>query len=149
YLLLTCLFLAGSFSAFSQYGRFIVQFKDKKGTPYTFSNPSAYLSAQAIARRNRYHIAIDSTDLPVAPAYIDSILSVPNVSLVNISKWMNQVCIRTTDSAALVTIRSFSFVKQAAPIAVRIMTNALPDPGRRKLEEDVQPIQMGVDSAAG
>lgn len=148
YLLLTCFLLAGGFSAFSQYSRFIIQFRDKKGTPYTLGNPSAYLSAQAIARRTRYNIAIDSTDLPITPAYIDSILAVPNVGFLNLSKWMNQVCIRTTDSAALVKINSFSFVKATSPIAVRLMTGAAADAARRK-QDDIQAGELRADSVAG
>src|SRR5437016_2609284 len=99
YLLLVFFLLAGMFSAWSQYSRYIIQLTDKKGTPYTLSNPSAYLSAQAIARRTRYGVAIDSTDLPIVRAYLDSILAVPNVTFLNMSKWMNQVCISITDNA--------------------------------------------------
>ena len=149
YLSLACIFLAGGFSAFAQYSRYLVQFRDKKGTPYTLGNPSAYLSAQAIARRNRYSISIDSTDLPITPAYIDSVLAVPNVSILNVSKWMNQVCIQTTDPAALAKINSFPFVKAMPPVAVRIATGPVsPQPTRRKLE-DIQPSQLRVDSSAG
>ena len=133
YVLFTCVLMAGGFSAFSQYSRYIVQFKDKKGTPYTLSNPSAYLSAQAIARRNRYNISIDSTDLPITPAYVDSIASVPNVTFLNLSKWMNQVCIKTTDPAALAKINSFPFVKAASPVAARMTAEIAPV--ARKLED--------------
>lgn len=149
YLWLTCIFLAGSFSAYSQYTRYIVQFKDKKGTPYTLSNPSAYLSAQAIARRTRYHIAIDSTDLPVSPAYIDSILSVPNVSFINLSKWMNQVCVKITDPAALTKINSFPFVKVSSPVAVRIITDTTPGPDPARKLEDIQAGQPVVHAPTG
>jgi len=148
YLLLTCLFLAGGFSAFSQYSRYIIQFKDKKGTPYTLSNPSAYLSAQAIGRRNRYHISIDSTDLPITPAYIDSIRAVPNVSFINGSKWMNQVCIKTTDAAALAKINSFPFVIATSAVAARKAIDAVPGPLGRKME-DIEPVNARAESPAG
>ena len=147
YVLFTCVLMAGGFSAFSQYSRYIVQFKDKKGTPYTLSNPSAYLSAQAIARRNRFNISIDSTDLPITPAYIDSVLAVPNVSFLTLSRWMNHVCIQTTDPAALAKINSFPFVKASPPVAARIAMPAS-QPARRKLE-DTDPIQLRADSSAG
>src|SRR2546423_9198830 len=106
--LLAC-FISFAVAAHAQYTRYIIQLKDKKGTPFTISNPSAYLSAKALQRRIKQNIAIDSTDLPVSPSYIDSIRSVPNVTLLNKSNWLNQVCIRTTDAAALTKINSFTF----------------------------------------
>ncbi len=113
-----------SFAANAQFSRFIVKFTDKNGSAYSISNPSAYLSGAAIARRNRYKINIDSTDLPVKAAYIDSIKAVPNVSVLNVSKWFNQVCIKITDTTSLATtlaaINAFSFVKNTSPIAARI-----------------------------
>src|SRR5450432_934634 len=93
-----------SFTASAQYSRYIIRLKNKNGSAYSISNPSAYLSAKAIARRSRYKISIDSTDLPVVAADLDSIKSVPNVSILNISKWLNQVCIKITDTAALAKI---------------------------------------------
>jgi serine protease AprX len=110
-----------SITASAQYSRYIIRLKNKNGTPFSISNPSAFLSAKAVARRTRYNIAIDSTDLPVQPSYLDSIKKVPNVNVLNVSKWLNQVCIQTTDSSALATIRSFSFVLNANAIAVRMI----------------------------
>lgn len=99
--------------------RYIIQFKDKATTPYTYNNPEAFLSPRAIERRTRYSIAIDSTDLPVTPRYLDSIQSAGSVTILNVSKWLNQVSIQTTDAAALAKIRTFPFVETAAPIASR------------------------------
>lgn len=99
--------------------RYLIQLKNKGGTPYTFTDPSAYLSPRAIARRIRYSIAIDSTDLPPTPSYINSIRSVPNVTLLNVSKWFNSVTIQTTDNNALATISNFPFVQSVTGIAAR------------------------------
>jgi serine protease AprX len=104
----------------AQFTRYIIKLKDKNGTPYTFSNPTAYLSQRAIDRRNRYIISIDSTDLPVTPSYITQIKNVPNVTVLNISKWLNAVTIQTTDANALATINGFSFVQSSTGIAARI-----------------------------
>lgn len=100
----------------AQFYKFVVRFKDKAGTPFSISNPSAYLSARAIARRTRQHIAIDSTDLPITPRYIDSVRLVSNVTILNKSKWLNQVCILTTDPAALAKINTFPFVLAEQPV---------------------------------
>jgi len=115
--LMLCCFIFSITSA--QFSRYIVQFKNKGSNPYSLSNPAAYLSAKALSRRAKSGTALDSTDLPITPRYIDSIRSVPNVTLLNRSKWLNLVVISTTDPAALSKINSFSFVQFTAPIAAR------------------------------
>ena len=69
--------------------RYIIRFKDKGSSTYTLNNSAAYLSERAIQRRQRFSIAIDSTDLPVTQRYLDSIKAVPGVSVLNASKWLN------------------------------------------------------------
>jgi serine protease AprX len=103
----------------AQFSRYIIRLKNKSGSPYSVSNPPEFLSQRAIERRIRYGINIDSTDLPVNPAYLDSIRSAGNVTVLNTSKWFNQVCIKTTDAAALSKINSFPFVISSSPIAAR------------------------------
>jgi serine protease AprX len=115
--------------ATAQYSRYIIQLTDKKLTPFTLDNPSAYLSAKSIQRRTKQNIRPDSSDLPITPAYLDSIGSVPNVQILNYSKWLNQVLIKTTDPVALSTINSFTFTKQVAPIALSV---------KRKIADTVQ-----------
>jgi len=130
YLLIVLCGLVFSFTANAQYSRYIIRLKDKKGSPYSLASPSAYLSAKAIARRTNHKLVTDSTDLPVIKSYVDSIRAVPNVIVLNTSKWLNQVCIKTTDpTAALAAINAFSFVKSSSPIAVRtIRPSAGPSP---------------------
>jgi len=147
YLVLILFGLFFSFSAKSQYSRYIIRLKDKNGSSFSISNPSTYLSAKAIARRSRYKISIDSTDLPVRTAYIDSIRAVPNVIILNISKWLNQVCIKTSDPAALTKISSFSFVKNSSPVAVR-MIQPLPAASAKTDEYNQQPVPLRVNDIA-
>ncbi len=130
-----------SFSVKSQYSRYIIRLKDKNGSVYTISNPSAYLSAKALARRTRYKIPVDSTDLPVRSVYLDSIKAVPNVIVLNTSKWLNQVCIKTTDPAALAKINSFYFVKNSSAIALR-MAQVQPVPSGKTDEYNQQPVPV-------
>src|ERR1035437_7093297 len=99
--LLVLFILSFLYSSKAQDTRFVVRLTDKGGTPYTISNPSQFLSARSIARRARQNISIDSTDLPITPRYIDSIRLAGAVTILNVSKWLNQVCIYTTDAAAL------------------------------------------------
>jgi len=107
----------------AQFTRYVVKLKNKGGNPFSLSTPSAYLSQRAIDRRTRYGIAIDSTDLPVTPSYITQIRNVPNVTVLNISKWHNSVAIQTSDPNAITTINGLSFVQSVAPIAARIQNN--------------------------
>ncbi len=114
YYLLFALIVLNS-SANAQYKKYVVRFRDKNGTPYTIENPSAYLSQKAIERRQKQNIPIDSTDLPINPAYIDSVRLAGNVTILNESKWLNQIGIATTDTAALTKINSFPFVIASQP----------------------------------
>lgn len=107
--LLLVLLFAVIGSGFAQ-PKYIVKFKDKGGTPFSLANPSQYLTQRAIARRTRYNIAVDSTDLPVLQRYIDSLRLAGAVTIVNVSRWFNQVCIQTTDMTALSKINAFPFV---------------------------------------
>ena len=118
--LLLIVFLCSSLSTQAQFTRYIVRLKDKGSNPYSLANPSQYLSARAIQRRTRYGIAIDSADLPITPRYIDSIRLAGAVTILNYSKWLNQVAIQTTDATALAKINAFPFVISAGPIAALI-----------------------------
>lgn len=108
----------------AQISRYIIQFKDKGSNPYSLNNPSAYLSQRAIDRRARYSIAIDSSDLPVTPRYIDSVRLAGTVTVLNASKWLNSVSIQTNDANALARINSFSFVRSVSGAALRTNNSA-------------------------
>ncbi len=115
-----------SVAAQAQMTRYIVKLKDKSFNSFSTLNPSQYLSARALQRRIRYNIAIDSTDLPVTQRYIDSIRLAGVVTILNTSKWLNQVLIKTTDAAALIKINSFPFVISTRAIGLRPITQDIP-----------------------
>ena len=96
--------------------KMLIRFTDKNNSPYSISDPSQFLSAKALARRNKQGITIKYNDLPVSPAYVDSILST-GVSLYCQSKWFNSVTIYTNNQAALNKIMSFPFVLKVDTIA--------------------------------
>lgn len=127
-------FMVASANSYAQFSRYIIKLKNKTGTPFSITNPSAFLSQRAIDRRNRYSINLDETDLPIPTAYIDSIRLSGNVTILNTSKWLNQVCIKTTDTAALNKINRFSFVVATSPIAARIAN-------------EIQPYNKKIDSS--
>lgn len=92
-------------------GKYWIQFTDKSNTPYSISHPEEFLSDRALARRARYHISISEQDLPVDPAYPDSLRRM-GVAILNRSKWFNAVTIFTADTSVLSRINQLSFVRQ-------------------------------------
>lgn len=136
--------ITGMPESHAQFSRYIVRFTDKGTNPYSLANPSQYLTSRSVQRRARYGIVIDSTDLPITPRYIDSVRLAGAVTILNTSKWLNQVAIQTTDAAALAKINSFPFVIAASPIASRQQANnALV---AKKLEDQFNPIPPGDPS---
>lgn len=99
-----------------QYG-FRISFTDKGGTPYTFADPSAYLSQRAIDRRNTQSIAIDSTDLPVSPDYMDTVLTQTGGKLHMTSKWFNYTILLLSDSADILNLQGKPFIENIEYIA--------------------------------
>ncbi len=88
-----------------------VQFTNKEHSPFSISAPQEFLSQRAIDRRERYNIDIRENDLPVSPAYIDS-LKQAGFSMINRSKWFNAVTVKTTDSLLFNYLQSAGFVLQ-------------------------------------
>ena len=86
-----------------------VQLKDKKGTAFSIDKPDAFLSARALQRRARQHIAIDETDLPVSKVYLDT-LKKRGLEIVHTSKWLNGATVRTSDTALIRKVAGLSFV---------------------------------------
>lgn len=118
----------------AQFTRYVVRLKNKGGSPYSLSNPSAYLSSRAIDRRNRYGIALDSTDLPVTPSYISQIAAIPDVTLLNVSRWLNAVTVQTSSAAAITAINALPFVQTVTGVAARSSSRS--SEGRNKFESE-------------
>ncbi len=129
-------FLFVAFYAEAQLTRYLVRFRNKGNTPYSIANPATYLSSRSIERRTKYTIAIDSTDLPVTPGYINQVNAIPNVTILNVSRWLNQVSIQTTDPNAINAINSLPFVKSVSGIAARHSTAE-----RKKITEEVTTLE--------
>lgn len=125
-----CLLLVATVRLPGQTPRYVITFTDKNSSPYQLSNPGAYLSARALVRRSRQHISIDSTDLPVNPAYADSVLKTGAVRLVYTLRWLNGMVIETGDSNALEKIERMPFVKKLEKGAPRT-TPPVGQPGHK------------------
>ncbi|MBW8334542.1 MAG: S8 family serine peptidase [Prolixibacteraceae bacterium] len=104
--MLTGLFL----SAQNQPNTYWVKLTDKKGTSYQINQPEEFLSQRAINRRIKQHIAVDETDLPVSPVYLDSLRKL-GLELVHTSKWLNGATVRTADTVLIKSIATLPFVQ--------------------------------------
>lgn len=97
------------------YQYFWIKFKDKQNNSYSLSNPLQFLSQQSLDRRSTQGITLDSSDLPVSPAYIDSVS--PYIDqLVHTLKWFNLAVVQILDTTHLHTIQRFAFVDSVGPI---------------------------------
>ena len=94
----------------AQVKKYMVTFKNKGFNTFSLANPSAYLSARAIAKRIKFGVVLDSADLPITARYIDSVRKLPNVTILGFNKWFNRLVIATNDATALAKIQSYNFV---------------------------------------
>ncbi|HEV8082508.1 MAG TPA: S8 family serine peptidase [Chitinophagaceae bacterium] len=137
YLLTISIFFFATRSS-AQFTKYIVRFKDKTGTPFTINDPSKFLSAKSIQRRIKQNIIVDETDLPITPSYIDSVRLAGNVTILDKSKWLNQVCIETTDAVALAKINNMSFVINSQPLMRPVIVQS---PLNNKFNEQIDSIK--------
>lgn len=82
---------------------------DKQGVPYTLDRPDRFLSPRALARRRRQGIAIDSTDLPVSPAYVSQLRRLGLV-VRGSSRWHNTVMVASATDDVARRVKSLAFV---------------------------------------
>jgi len=89
--------------------RYWVQFTDKNNSPYSINHPEEFLSQRALDRRAKYNIAIDELDIPVNQSYINAVAEC-GAEILNPSKWLNGVTIRTFDPNIIDAINALDFV---------------------------------------
>jgi len=109
---LLMLFATSAVAQTQEVYKFWVKLRDKAGTAYTLENPSAYLGPRALQRRQRQHIAVDSLDLPVSHAYLQT-LRQAGFMIQNRTKWLNGVTLFATDSSLATVLDSLPFVDTA------------------------------------
>lgn len=103
------LFMLVAYPLAAQVNRYIVFFKDKNGSSFSISNPSAFLSAKALNRRAKQNIAVTADDIPVNENYLQGLRDA-GASVFFKTRWLNGALIQC--NAALVnTISSLPFVQ--------------------------------------
>ncbi|RLD52427.1 MAG: hypothetical protein DRI97_14505 [Bacteroidetes bacterium] len=93
--------------------KYYVQFTDKNNSPYSISNPEAYLSQRAIDRRNRQNIAIDMKDIPVNPQYLQGVRNA-GATILNPTKWLNGTTIYTNNPSVIAAINLLPYVSSVS-----------------------------------
>ena len=88
---------------------YLVRFTDKNGSPYSVSQPEKYLSQKAIVRRTKFQIPVTSQDFPVNPQYIQAVQDI-GVKIIQTTKWLNAIVIKTSDTSKLRLISGLPFV---------------------------------------
>lgn len=101
--LLPCYLIAGQSFCFRVY------LKDKGDSGYRIEEPEAFLSKEAMDRRNKDGIQITESDLPIAPSYLDSLMAVGAAPLVQ-SKWLSTVVVESRDSLVAGRLEQLSMV---------------------------------------
>lgn len=97
---------------------YLIRFTDKANNAYDISRPLEFLSTKAINRRSKQNISFEDSDLPVTSMYIDS-LKTTGFNIINISKWLNAVSVRVTDTTLFRKLKKISFVEPYnAPVSL-------------------------------
>lgn len=89
--------------------RLYLRDKDLQHTPFSVNRPEQFLSARSIERRKRQGLLVDVTDLPIAPAYLDSV-SRTGIEIVGQSKWNNTLLVKIHKEKELNKLNSLSFI---------------------------------------
>lgn len=107
--------------------KFRITLKDKGISGFSISTPSKFLSAKAIARREKMHIAIDDTDLPISDDYVKAIQNVGGVIVVK-SKWLNTVSVYCENELLSYEFKKLPFVKDVEEVWQGKKVNTIPQP---------------------
>lgn len=95
-LLLPVWLVAVAFTAFGQQPKkYLVTFRDKTDSPFSISQPEAFLSKRSVERRQRQGIAVAQRDLPPNPAYVQGVRQT-GATVWYTSRWANAALVEAT-----------------------------------------------------
>ncbi len=102
---------------FAQEHHYRLWFSDKAGSTYSLDRPDEFLSPQAIARREKRGIAIDSTDLPIDPTRLKQ-LSQMGARVIATSRWLNTATVSVDNTAILPNLFALPYVTKYDDLGV-------------------------------
>ncbi len=112
---------------------YLLYLKDKPNSENLIKTPEQYLSANTLARRQKYSITITEYDVPVNEDYINLINQLTDIQIHNKSKWLNAVEIKSSKVIDLKELKALSFVSQVIFL------------GRIQNREQAKPEEVVVD----
>ncbi|MCS7018612.1 MAG: S8 family peptidase [Cytophagales bacterium] len=75
----------------------LVFFRDKRNSPFSLNRPQEFLTQRSLERRQRQNIPLTGRDLPVSPAYLDSIRKT-GARVLYPTRWLNGAIISATEA---------------------------------------------------
>jgi serine protease AprX len=105
-------------------GSYFVQFTDKNNTPYNLNNPLSFLSQRSLDRRAKNAVPLTIEDLPVNPAYIDS-LRAKGARIMFTSRWFNAATVAVDTDLVMIDIAKLPFVKAYQKVYRKKSANTL------------------------
>lgn len=102
--------LVSSWTSLQGQDRYAVHYRFKPTTTYSLDRPEELIGEKARLRRDKEHLALDSTDLPVSNRYA-SVIANEVQEIFYHSKWLNASVV-LADVAAIEKIKSFPFVEE-------------------------------------
>jgi serine protease AprX len=97
---------------------YMVTFTDKNYNTYKLSEPKKFLSSRSLNRRTKQNIALQFNDLPVNPAYLDSLKN-GGYTVLNVSKWLNAATILILNDSMLKRLSNRPFIIKSPTISVQ------------------------------
>ncbi|UBM59653.1 S8 family serine peptidase [Marinilongibacter aquaticus] len=97
--------------------KYLVYFRDKAASPYASASAQDFLSAKAIARRQLQGIAVNESDYPPNPNYIQDVHNA-GAKVLHSSRWFNAVLISCTEQvlASVLALEEVSHIWHNAPL---------------------------------
>ncbi len=128
--------------------KYWVELTDKDNSPYCTCRPGEFLSQRALERRVRANIPIVENDLPVSPAYLDSLKS-KGLQIHGVSRWLNAVTL-IADTTAIKKIGGLTFVERWDYIGPHLKFRNPPNrPAKKRKPEPDYPKPGGKQNPMG
>lgn len=127
--------------------KYRVILKNKGTSGYSINRPEEFLSSKAIARRNKWNIPVNETDLPISSEYIEQIENTGAIVIVK-SKWLQTVTVNSSDIYIEDRLKNLPFVKDVVKVgqAIRNTQKARKDMAENNLNRNAKFNKSDIDS---
>lgn len=110
-------------------------FSDKGQSAYSLDRPDEFLSARAVAQREKWGIAIDSTDLPIPTARLQQVSQLGG-RILAVSKWLNTATVALADTTPLQAIERLPFVARYDYLGAPVLNGSIVKPRQKQVEDN-------------